>query len=378
MTTMENPGAAIELSGVTKRYGEAAPSVDRLDLDIRSGEFLTLLGPSGSGKTTTLNMIAGFADVSKGEIRMDGALITGQPPHRRNIGMVFQHYALFPHMTVEENVGYPLKQRRVPKDRRKHAVADALEKVQLSTYSRRLPRELSGGQQQRVAVARATIFQPRLLLMDEPLGALDLKLRAALQLSFKQLHRELGITMVYVTHDQSEALTMSDRIAVFNEGRIEQIGDAVELYERPSSRFVANFLGDSNLFDGQISPLNGSSMVADNGLRLTGRHADIAEGMSGSLVIRPERTTLSRGAPPVADNVVTGRVRDIVYLGNLNKIVVDIVARSETQTSWSAMLPASSVDVPTLGEAVYLSFRTCDASVVPAHSHLGLAIAAAS
>jgi putative spermidine/putrescine transport system ATP-binding protein len=368
--TSTTAGATVELHGVTKRYGTSPPSVDSLDLQIRAGEFLTLLGPSGSGKTTTLNMIAGFIDVTEGEITMDKAPITGQPPHRRNIGMVFQNYALFPHMTVAENVGYPLKQRKVPKGKRTAAVGEALERVQLSDYAKRLPRELSGGQQQRVAVARATIFEPRLLLMDEPLGALDLKLRAALQLGFKQLHRELGITMVYVTHDQSEALVMSDRIAVYNNGRIEQIGDAVELYERPTSRFVAEFLGESNLFDGNVSHAGANSEVANGGVRLGGRRAGVTNGAPGTLAIRPERTRLDTAAPGAVDNVVRGTVRDIVYLGSLSKVVVDL----EAGPTWATTLPVSSDEIPEPGQTVYLSFQTGDARVLPPHSHLGVAV----
>jgi len=359
-------GATVDLVGVTKRYGEGVPAVDGLDLAIRAGEFLTLLGPSGSGKTTTLNMVAGFVDLTEGEVRMDGALISDKPPHRREIGMVFQQYALFPHMTVEENVAFPLKQRKVPKPTRMAAVAEALEKVHLGKYAKRLPRELSGGQQQRVAVARATVFQPRLLLMDEPLGALDKKLRESLQLSFKQLHRDLGITMVYVTHDQEEALVMSDRIAVFNDGRIEQMGSATELYERPTSRFVAGFLGQSNMMDGVVSHDDDVSVVSANGRTLCGRRGDLPAGEPGTLVVRPERTRVSEVAPTEGRNVVTGRVRDEVYLGSQVKLIVDL----DESLSWTVALPAGH-DVPARDAEVFLSFSPSDALVVPPHSHLG-------
>ncbi|MDQ3899324.1 MAG: ATP-binding cassette domain-containing protein, partial [Actinomycetota bacterium] len=220
-------GASITLSKLTKRFGEFI-AVDGIDLEARPGEFLTLLGPSGSGKTTTLNMIAGFESVTEGQLLIDGQPVQSLPPYKRNIGMVFQHYALFPHMTVGQNVAYPLRQRKVPKDRRGTLVREALQKVGLDDKEARMPRQLYGGQQQRDALARAMVYEPAVLLMDEPLGALDKKLRDTLQLEIKRIHQELGTTFVYVTHDQEEALVLSDRIAVFNEGRIEQVGTAEE------------------------------------------------------------------------------------------------------------------------------------------------------
>jgi putative spermidine/putrescine transport system ATP-binding protein len=364
------PGASVDVVGVTKRYGTALPAVDRLDLHVEPGEFLTLLGPSGSGKTTTLNMVAGFVEPTEGEICMDGTEISGLPPHRRKIGMVFQHYALFPHMTVAQNIGYPLRQRKVPKKEIARAVSASLERVQLTRYASRLPRELSGGQQQRVAVARATVFEPRLLLMDEPLGALDKKLREALQLSFKQLHRDLGITMMYVTHDQEEALVMSDRIAVFNEGRIEQLGSATDLYERPSSRFVASFLGQSNMLDGTARHLQGRTVVSTEQHVLQGCPSDVVGGAGATLVVRPERTCVLRDGDARGVNVVRGQVRDIVYLGATSKLVVDL----GTEATWTVALAATETDVPSIGSMVELSFAPEDALVVPAHSHLGAAL----
>lgn len=359
-------GASVDVIAVTKRYGEAPPAVDSLDLHIQPGEFLTLLGPSGSGKTTTLNMIAGFVDLTEGEVRMDGAEISQLPPHRRNIGMVFQHYALFPHMSVADNIAYPLRQRKIGKKEIERAVSESLEKVQLTKYAKRLPRELSGGQQQRVAVARATVFKPRLLLMDEPLGALDKKLREALQLSFKELHRDLGITMVCVTHDQEEALVMSDRIALFNEGRIEQLGSVTDLYERPSSRFVASFLGQSNMLDGVVSHDDDSTKVTHRSLVLGGRRCDVANGSTATLVVRPERTRLLQESDGRTGNVLRGYVRDIVYLGATSKLVVDL----EVGTTWSVALPAGMNRIPAIGSTVGLTFDEKDAFVVPPSSHL--------
>ena len=239
-------GASVSLAGLEKRY-DRVNAVAGVSLDIRSGEFLTLLGPSGSGKTTTLMMIAGFETPTAGDIAIDGKSVVGMPPYRRNIGMVFQNYALFPHLTVAENIGFPLKQRGVAKAERAKLVGEALELVHLPGYGERYPRQLSGGQQQRVALARAIVFQPRLLLMDEPLGALDKQLRENLQLEMRRLHADLGITFIYVTHDQEEALTMSDRIAVMNEGLVAQVGSPEDLYDRPCNRFVANFIGEFEL-----------------------------------------------------------------------------------------------------------------------------------
>ncbi|WP_051793003.1 ABC transporter ATP-binding protein [Amycolatopsis jejuensis] len=371
---MTTSGASVELAGVTKRFGTAPPAVDALDLHVQPGEFLTLLGPSGSGKTTTLNMVAGFAEPTVGEIRLDGAPITRLPPHRRGIGMVFQHYALFPHLSVADNIAYPLRRRKMPKADVAREVGEALERVELTQYATRLPRELSGGQQQRVAVARATVFRPRLLLMDEPLGALDKKLRETLQLGFKQLHRDLGITMLYVTHDQEEALVMSDRIAVFHGGRIEQLGSATDLYERPSSRFVASFLGQSNLADGTARHQGGGTTVSTSAAVLCGRTSDVSDGSAATLVVRPERTRLVPAGRPRGANVLSGRVRDVVYLGASSKLVVDL----DAGVTWSVALAAGTADVPAAGSTVDLTFDEQDALVVPPHSHLGVARAFAA
>src|SRR6267154_2263534 len=257
-------GASVSLSNLERRYDRVA-AVAGVSLDILSGEFLTLLGPSGSGKSTTLMMIAGFEMPTGGDIAIDGTSVVAMPPYRRNIGMVFQNYAKFPHLTVADNIGFPLKQRGVGKAERARLVGEALELVRLPGYGERYPRQLSGGQQQRVAFARAIVFKPRLLLMDEPLGALDKQLRENLQLEMRRLHADLGITFVYVTHDQEEALTMSDRVAVMNEGRIAQVGAPEDLYDRPADRFVASFIGESNFMPGVVQGAENGVVVADCG-----------------------------------------------------------------------------------------------------------------
>ena len=322
MNHSDQSGAPVRLTGLTKRYGAGPPAVDDVSLDIAAGEFMTLLGPSGSGKTTTLNMIAGFVPVTSGRIDIGGHDVARLPAHKRDLGMVFQHYALFPHMSVAKNVAFPLEQRRVPKAHLAERVEAALRLVQLDGMSGRLPRQLSGGQQQRVAFARATVFQPPVLLMDEPLGALDRKLREQLQGEIARIHRRLGITFVFVTHDQDEALALSDRIAVFNDGRIEQVGDARELYERPASLFVARFLGDSNVFAGRyLAP--GRLAHLDRELRVE-RSASVSVGAAAAVVVRPERTTLLTADEQVPDaaNAVPGTVVDVTYFGSHRKVTV--------------------------------------------------------
>ncbi|GAA5135985.1 ABC transporter ATP-binding protein [Pseudonocardia adelaidensis] len=317
-------GARIEVEGLTKRFpGAATSAVDGIDLEIRAGEFMTLLGPSGSGKTTTLNMIAGFEAITSGRIALDGSDIAQLPAYRRNLGMVFQNYALFPHMTAAENIAFPLKQRKVGKGEIARRVGEALELVHLGGHGDRLPSQLSGGQQQRVALARAVVFEPRALLLDEPLGALDKKLRESLQLEIARLHRELGITFVFVTHDQDEALALSDRIAVFREGRIEQAGTPAELYETPASRFVATFLGDSNVFAGRVR--DGRLDTGWCSLRV--RDAPVVDGPGAdgpvALVVRPERLRIAAaGGPDTGDNVLSATVTDVVYHGAFRRVLV--------------------------------------------------------
>jgi putative spermidine/putrescine transport system ATP-binding protein len=288
---------AVRLSGLRKHFGDIH-AVDGLDLDIRPGEFFSMLGPSGSGKTTVLRLIAGFEPPTGGTIELDGRDVTPLAPFERDVNTVFQDYALFPHMNVRQNVEYGLRVRRVPKRERAERAAEALETVRLGEFGPRKPSQLSGGQRQRVALARALVNRPKVLLLDEPLGALDLKLRQAMQTELKQIQRDVGITFVFVTHDQDEALTMSDRIAVFNAGRIEQIGTPEEVYERPASAFVAGFVGTSNL--------------------LGGRGAETITGRAGLFSIRPEKIRIDGELDrPAADGETgaTGTVTDVVYAG---------------------------------------------------------------
>jgi putative spermidine/putrescine transport system ATP-binding protein len=316
-------GASLSLTGVTKRYADQV-AVDDVSLEIHAGEFVTLLGPSGSGKTTTLNLIAGFIELDEGEILLDGRPVSKLPAHKRNVGMVFQNYALFPHMTAVENIAFPLKQRRVPRAEVKARVDRALELVRLGQFATRYPKQLSGGQQQRVALARAIVFNPRALLMDEPLGALDRKLREALQLEIKRIHAEVGITFLYVTHDQEEALVMSDRIAIFNEGRIVQVGTALELYERPVDLFVADFVGESNLFRGVLVKQDSGIWLENGSVRF--RLADVhgAQDEQVTVLVRPERVRLfpSEGSSPSDWNELAAAVEDVIYLGNTKKYSV--------------------------------------------------------
>ncbi|HEY1407559.1 MAG TPA: ABC transporter ATP-binding protein [Promineifilum sp.] len=290
------PVTAIEFQGVSRFYGDVR-AVDSLDLIIYDGEFFTLLGPSGSGKTTSLRMIAGFEQPTAGRITLYGQEVTNLPPYERPVNTVFQDYALFPHMTVGENVGYGLMVRKVPRAEREARVAELLNLVQLGGYQERKPSQLSGGQRQRVALARALINKPRVLLLDEPLGALDLKLRQQMQVELKTLQTEVGITFIFVTHDQEEALTMSDRIAVFNQGKIEQIGSPSELYERPKTPFVASFVGTSNILEGPV--------------------AAAVSGSPHMFAVRPEKIRLiDPDAPAVAGHCYAdGAIRDVVYLG---------------------------------------------------------------
>ena len=312
---------ALVLRALTKHFGSAV-AVDGIDLDVRPGELLTLLGPSGSGKTTTLRMVAGFMAPTSGSIEIDGSDMTRVPPHRRDVGMVFQNYALFPHMTAAENVAFPLRMRRRPGAEIKKRVGEALDLVKLGSFGDRYPRQLSGGQQQRIALARAVVFEPRLLLMDEPLGALDRKLRESLQLEIIRVSRELGATVLYVTHDQEEALVMSDRIAIFSMGRIEQLGSGADLYDRPASLFVADFIGESNILRGRYEVDGGAGgwMTRDEtrwrvGAASAGR-SDVASGAAAALVVRPERMrVLADGATPDGLNTADATVDEVLYLG---------------------------------------------------------------
>ncbi|MEM6942659.1 MAG: ABC transporter ATP-binding protein [Pseudomonadota bacterium] len=313
---------ALALRGLVKRYGKLA-AVDGVDLDIPRGSFLTILGPSGGGKTTVLMTIAGFVAPSEGQVLLDGADITGFPPDKRNFGMVFQGYALFPHMTVAENLWFPLRVRGISKATAKPKVEAALALVQLEKLAARYPTQLSGGQQQRVALARALVFEPDLLLLDEPLSALDKKLRADLQWELKSLHQRLGTTFVYVTHDQDEALSMSDRIVIMNHGRIEQEGAPGELYERPETRFVADFLGKSNFLEGRAVEVTGDRLAYEaGGLRLLtaagyNRAHESHQGSPVTVALRPEKIAIAPAdTPPPTDNRIEGRITAFSYFGS--------------------------------------------------------------
>jgi len=352
-STGERP--TLVLRGLTKQFGDFA-AVDGVDLEVRRGEFVTLLGPSGSGKTTTLRMIAGFTHQTGGTIEIEGTDMRGVPPYRRDVGMIFQNYALFPHMTAAANVAFPLEMRHVPRSEIKRRVADALALVRLAGYGERYPRQLSGGQQQRVAFARAVVFGPQLLLMDEPLGALDKKLREALQLEIMQMSRQLGATVIYVTHDQEEALTMSDRIAIFSLGKIAQLGSGEDLYNRPASLFVADFIGDSNILRGRFQS-NGDAgwlVHGDRRLRVSqaaARRAAIANDADGALVVRPERIRITDpGGHTPSTNAVAATVTEVLFLGPIRKYELTLadgqrafvrVQAGSTERAWRPDDPVS-------------------------------------
>jgi putative spermidine/putrescine transport system ATP-binding protein len=325
----------LSLSSVVKRY-DTVVAVAGVDLSVRDGEILTILGPSGSGKTTLLKMVAGFEQPDEGRIALGERDITDATPASRGIGMVFQNYALFPHLRVAENVAFPLEMRRMNQAQIKERVSKALALVGLAGYEQRYPRQLSGGQQQRVALARAVVFEPPLLLLDEPFGALDRKLREHMQLEVKRLQRQLGITALFVTHDQEEALVLSDRIAVMNLGRIEQIGTPFEIYAQPVNRFVADFIGESNLYRGTVSAVAQDRLTAkaEGGLIITAQTAAPSPvGSTVGIVVRPEAPR-ALGDGEAADNVATGAVTEVVYLGDAIKYVVALDGGAEMTVRW--------------------------------------------
>ena len=321
----------VSFRGVQKSYDGENLIVKDLNLDIRKGEFLTLLGPSGSGKTTSLMMLAGFETPTAGEILLDGRSLNRLPPHKRDIGMVFQNYALFPHMTVAENLAFPLSVRGMSRTDSAERVKKALSMVQLDSFRNRYPGQLSGGQQQLVALARALVFEPQLVLMDEPLGALDKQLREHMQMEIKHLHQRLGVTVVYVTHDQGEALTMSDRVAVFHQGEIQQIADPRTLYEHPSNTFVANFIGENNRISGQLLSRDGERCVIGlaRGEQVEALAVNVgAVGEPVTLSIRPERVRLN-GHSDACRNRFSGRVAEFIYLGDHVRIRMEVCGKDD-------------------------------------------------
>ena len=343
----------LSIRGVTKHYGAVTALADAT-LELREGEFLTLLGPSGSGKTTLLMMVAGLVPPSSGEVWIDGKLATYAPPNKRDIGIVFQNYALFPHLTVRENIAFPLQMRRVPAAQIETEVKRVLEIVQLPHVAGRLPRELSGGQQQRIALARCMVYRPSIILMDEPLGALDRQLRDQMQLEIKELHARLGITVLYVTHDQEEAMAMSDRICLMNNGRIEQIGTPQELYFRPRSVFAARFLGESNILDATVRQAGETMMLAGpGGMELRGcGDGGTAQGEAVKVIIRPERLrVLNEGEP--AENVAAGTLKETVFAGGVTRYFVTLPAGPVLSAK---RLSAGASKEPQLGDAVRLGW----------------------
>ena len=320
-------GATLAIANVSKRYGAGAPAVDNVSLEIAAGEFVTLLGASGSGKTTTLMVVAGFTAPDDGDVVLDGRSVVHLPPEKRGIGVVFQNYALFPHMTAVRNVAFPLRMRGVPQPEAKRRAGAALERVGLVGFGARLPAQLSGGQQQRVALARALVFEPGLLLMDEPLGALDRTLREQLKGEIRRLHQDLGITILYVTHDQDEALTLSDRIALMSRGGIVQLGTPSDLYERPRSRFAAGFIGEGSLIEGTVVRDDaGALALAPNGGAplLRGVAQNVAEGSRGVILLRPEKLRIRS---PHHDGL-PAEVVETVYVGDVTRLTLRVASRA--------------------------------------------------
>jgi spermidine/putrescine transport system ATP-binding protein len=353
--------ASVRLEGVSKRFGDLT-AVREMDLDIPRGEFFTMLGPSGCGKTTTLRMIAGFEEPSEGRVLLDGEDVTGLPPFRRATNTVFQTYALFPHLSVERNVAFGLQRKRVSKDETRRRVAEELERVGLAAHANRKPRQLSGGQQQRVALARALVNRPAVLLLDEPLGALDLKLRKQLQVELKRIQQDVGITFVYVTHDQEEALTMSDRIAVMNHGVIEQLGAPEEIYERPSTTFVAGFIGVSNLMPGEVvsTGTGTAELRLDAGVTVRAGAAGVSVGERAHAVVRPEKLQLhgANGTAPDGRPSVHGQVESSLYLGTATQVIV----RLPDDTRMTVLVPNTDEEarrrLPAAGDPARLTWSS--------------------
>lgn len=346
--------AFVEFERVQKSYDGENLVVKDLNLSMPKGEFLTMLGPSGSGKTTCLMMLAGFETATHGDIRLDGVSINNIPPHKRGIGMVFQNYALFPHMTVAENLSFPLEVRKIGKSEREEKVMRALGMVQMQDFAGRRPAQLSGGQQQRIALSRALVFEPELVLMDEPLGALDKQLRETLQFEITNLAHELGITTVYVTHDQTEALTMSDRVAVFDDGRIQQLAPPDTLYEEPQNSFVAQFIGENNTLMGTIDKISGETCVVrlDDGSLINAKPINVTEvGQRTRVSIRPERVEIDKGRLNADAYTLKAEVLEFVYMGDIFRTRLrvagsdDFVIKTRNAPDQVRLKPGEQIDI---------------------------------
>ena len=361
------PAVDVRLVDVVKRFGEVA-AVDHIDLEIQDGEFFSMLGPSGCGKTTTLRMIGGFEEPTSGLIELQGEDVTWLPPFKRNVNTVFQNYALFPHLTIYDNVAFGLRRKGVKDGEVKQRVSEMLELVELPGFERRKPTQISGGQAQRVALARALINKPAVLLLDEPLGALDLKLRKQMQVELKRIQQEVGITFIYVTHDQEEAMTMSDRIAVMNRGHLEQLGDPESLYERPSTRFVAGFLGVSNLLPGAVSGTDGRyatvRMADDTNLRAPS--ALVGSNTAVNVGVRPEKIRLREpaDAPPDGHNRLSGVIRDASYMGVSTQYQVEARSGARLTVYEQNVERATRAELWAAGEEVLLTWSPDHSFVV--------------
>ncbi len=356
-------GKIVEIEGVNKIYGSNHVVRD-LNLSIEEGEFLTLLGSSGCGKTTTLRMIAGFEEPTSGTIMVEGERVEEKEPFERNVNTVFQSYALFPHKTIYDNIAYGLKMKKVPKAEIRGRVTEMMEMVQLSGFEKRYPSQLSGGQKQRVAIARALINRPRVLLLDEPLGALDLKLRKQMQLELKRLQKKLNITFIYVTHDQEEALTMSDRIAVMHDGIIDQLASPTEIYEHPATKFVATFIGETNIYDGCITRIEDgiAAMTLENGAVSVKCPEDFSLLEYATISVRPEKMKFA--SSPVEGFELEAQVKDYIYVGSVLKCIVSLPNGNELKIERLA-----GQDLPPIGSKCYPYWNVEDAVLIHNESH---------